>query len=491
MSASNMDFLAVVPLLALGTGSLAVLLADIVWRPKPRVWGALAGASLVAAAIGLVWQWSQVVGDEGEPDLFFSGMLAVDGYSVLGGLIVVAIAGLGLAGAWPLVESLPKRGAEFVSLLLIAAAGMHLMASAADLVFVFLSLEVMSISLYVLAGFTRDRADADESALKYFLLGSFASAVFLYGVALFFASTGTTSLYDGRDFLTANVILSPGVLLVGMGLMIVGLGFKVSAAPFHMWAPDVYQGAPGGIAGFMNAAAKIGGFAALARLLAVPLVSYIDDWAPVVAVIAAISVVVGTVLAIAQADFKRMLAYSSVAHAGFMLTALVAGGDGIPDLWFYLATYVFQVVGAFTVAAVISGAAGGRTALTDYAGLAKRSPMLAMTLMTLMLAMGGIPLTAGFVGKVAVFQAAIDVDYLWLVIVGLLSATAGLFFYLRVVVLMYFQEPARAEAPGAALAVPEATRPQQLTLLSSVAVTVAFGIVPWPLLEVAADALPF
>jgi NADH-quinone oxidoreductase subunit N len=491
MSATNMDFLAVAPIVALSVGALAVLLVDIMWRPRPVVWGALAGASLFAAGVALVVQWTDVVGDGGEPDLFFSGMLAVDGYSVFAGLLVIAVAALGLAGAWPLVKSLERRGAEFVSLLLVAAAGMHLMAGAADLVFVFLSLEVMSISLYVLAGFTRDRADADESALKYFLLGSFASAVFLYGVALFFASTGTTSLYGGRDFLTANVVLSPGVLLIGMGLMIVGLGFKVSAAPFHMWAPDVYQGAPGGVAGFMNAAAKVGGFAALARLLAVPLTSYIDDWAPVVAVIAAISVVVGTVLAIAQADFKRMLAYSSVAHAGFMLTALVAGGEGIPDLWFYLATYVVLVVGAFTVAAIVTGPSGGRSALTAYAGLGKRSPMLALTLMTLMLAMGGIPLTTGFVGKVAVFQAAIDADYLWLVIVGLLSATAGLFFYLRVIVLMYFQEPALAEAPGAATAAPEPTGPQRVTLLSVVAVTVAFGIVPWPLLEAAADALPF
>ncbi len=486
----NMDFIAVAPVVALSVGALAVLLVDILASPAPRVWGAVAVTSLASAAVFLIVQWQDVAGDAGEPALYFSGMLAVDGFAVFAGLIVVAVAGLGLAGAWPLVQSLERRGAEFVSLLLVAAAGIHLMASAADLVFVFLALEVMSISLYVLAGFTRDRADADEAALKYFLLGSFASAVFLYGVALFFAATGTTSLYAGRDFLIANVVLSPGLLLMGMGLMIVGLGFKVSAAPFHMWAPDVYQGAPGGIAGFMNAAAKVGGFAALARLLAVPLTSYIDDWAPVVAVVAAISLVLGTVLAIAQTDLKRMLAYSSVAHAGFMLTALVAGGEGVADLWFYLATYVFMVLGAFTVAAVVTGPSGGRTALTDYAGLGKRSPLLAGTMMLLMLAMGGIPLTAGFVGKVAVFQAAIDADYLWLVIVGLVSAAAGLFFYLRVVVLMYMQEPALAEAPGAALAVPEPTTPQRVTLYGAAAVTLVFGIVPWPLLEVVADAVP-
>ncbi len=486
----SMDFLAIAPEVALGAGALAVLLVEIVWSPRPRGWAWPAGVSLLATGVFLALQWREVVGEAGEPALRFSGMLAVDGFAVFGGLLAVIVAGLGLAAAWPLVVTLERRGAEFVALVLVAAAGAHLMAAAADLVFVFLSLEVMSISLYVLAGFTRERAEADESALKYFLLGAFASAVFLYGVALFFAATGTTSLYDGAAFLTANIILEPGILLIGMGLMIVGLGFKVSAAPFHMWAPDVYQGAPGGAVGFLAAAAKLGGFVALARILAVPLAAYVDDWAPVIAALAAISVVVGTVLAIAQTDLKRLLAYSSVAHAGYMLTALVAGGDGLDALWFYLATYLFQVIGAFAAASVLSGPAGGSTALTDLAGLGARSPLLAGSVMVLMLAMGGIPLTAGFAGKVAVFQTAIDADYLWLVIVGVVTATAGLFFYLRVIVLMYMQAPAHAPAPGTARAEPEPPLPVRFVLLVTVAVTVAFGVYPWALLRAAADALP-
>ncbi len=488
----EMSFLAIAPEVALGLGALAVLLVDLVWEPRPRAWGITAGASLVVALGFLVAQWGEVVGADGDPTLHFSGMLAVDGFAVLAGLVIVVVTVLGLAAAWPLVETLPRRGAEFVALVLISAAGVHLMAAAADLVFVFLSLELASISFYVLAGFTRERVDADEAALKYFLLGSFASAVFLYGVALFFASTGTTSLYDGRAFLDANVILRPGVLLISIGLMVVGLGFKVSAAPFHMWAPDVYQGAPGGIVGYLAAAAKVGGFAALARFLDVPVAAFAADWAPVIGVVAAISVVVGTVLAIAQTDLKRMLAYSSVAHAGFMLTALVAGGDGIPELWFYLATYAIQVVAAFAIAGVIGGATEGPTALADLAGLGGRAPVLAAGLMVMMLAMGGIPITAGFVGKVAVFSAAIDAGYLWLVIVGVVSATAGLFFYLRVIVLMYMQAPAPAmvEAPGAARAQPEPSGPVRFALVVATALTIAFGVVPWTLLRVAADALP-
>jgi NADH-quinone oxidoreductase subunit N len=290
-------------------------------------------------------------------------------------------------------------------------------------------------------------------------------------------------MYGAKSFLDSTLILRPGVLLAGIALLIVGLGFKVSAAPFHVWAPDVYQGSPGGVTGFLAASAKVAGFAAMARVLTVPLGSYIDDWAPAIGVIAAVSVIVGTLLAIAQTDLKRMLAYSSVAHAGFIMTALVAGSQGIADMWFYVATYVVQVVGAFAVVAAVSGSRTARAPLTEYAGLGSRSPFLAAALALFMLAMGGIPLTAGFVGKAAVFRAAIDADYLWLVITGLVAAVGGLFFYLRVIVLMYMQsaeeDAAVVPAGGIRVAVAVASL-----------VTVAFGIVPWPLLDWVRDALP-
>jgi NADH-quinone oxidoreductase subunit N len=478
-----MDFLAIAPEVAITAAAVLVLLVEVSVKPPAWVWGVLAGLG-VAAAFGFsVYQWVEGADAYGT---FYSDMLAVDGFSAFGGMVVFALAGLGLLSSWSLVSALRRRGAEFVALVLIAAAGMHLMAASANLVMLFIALEVASISFYVLAGFTRDRIDADEAALKYFLLGAFASAVFLYGVALVFAATGTTSMYGAESFLDSNVILRPGVLLAGIALLLVGLGFKVSSAPFHVWAPDVYQGAPSGATGFLAAGAKVGGFAALARVLTVPLDSYIDDWAPAVAVLAVLSVLVGTLLAIAQDDIKRMLAYSSVAHAGFIMTALVAGDAGVGDMWFYVATYAVQVIAAFTVVAIISGAEEGRSPLDAYRGLGRRAPGPAAVLTLMLLAMAGIPLTAGFAGKVAVFRAAIDADYLWVVVVGLVAAVAGLFFYLRVIVLMYMEGPGE-EDPAAGIRV---GRVAGATLVLASLATIVFGVAPWPLLDVVRDALP-
>ncbi|MEK7252102.1 MAG: NADH-quinone oxidoreductase subunit N, partial [Actinomycetota bacterium] len=433
----NFNLLAIAPEIILTLAVVALLMVDVQWQPGYRWWGMAAAAGLVGATVGAALQWTGHRGDE--VAIYFRGMIAVDGFSSLAGLLIFPVTGLALLTAWPLVRSLGRRGAEFVVLVLVASTGAHLMAAASNLVMLFIALEVFSISLYVLAGFTRDRADADEAALKYFLLGALASAIFLYGIALVFAATGTTSIYGVADYLDSTLILRPGILLTGIALLLVGLGFKISAAPFHIWAPDVYQGAPGGVTGFLAASAKIAGFAAAARVLTVALDSRMDDWVPAIAVMAAVSIVVGTLLAIAQTDLKRMLAYSGVAHAGFILTALVAGSDGVGEMWFYVSTYAVQVIAAFAVAAVVSGPQQGQAPLADYAGLASRAPALAACLGLMMLAMGGIPLTAGFVGKAAVFSAALGADHLWLVVLALVAAVAGLFFYLRVIVLMYMQ----------------------------------------------------
>ena len=478
-----MTILSVAPEIIIVAAVVVLLMVDVQWHLGYRWWGIAAAMGLTGATVAVALQWSQYRGDAGAS--FFSGMIAVDGFGAFAGMVIFPLAGLGLMAAWPLVRSQGGRGAEFVVLTLIAASGAHLMAASANLVMLFIALEVFSLSLYVLAGFTRERADADEAALKYFLLGAVASAIFLYGIALVFAATGTTSISGVGAYLTGNVLLLPqGVLMAGTAMLMVGLAFKVSAAPFHMWAPDVYQGAPGGITGFLASGAKVAGFAALARVLTVALGDRITDWAPAVAVLAATSIVVGTLLALAQTDLKRMLAYSSVAHAGFILTALVAGSSGIPDMWFYVATYSVQVLAAFAVAAVVSGPTEGRAPLSDYAGLSTRSPWLAAVLGLLMLAMGGIPLTAGFVGKVAVFRSAIDADYLWLVIVGVIASVAGLFFYLRVIVLMYMQ-PA-GEGAGR-IGVPAGAR---VVLAVAATVTVIVGVVPWPLLEWLRNAIP-
>lgn len=483
----TITFLSVAPEVAISAAVVLLLLVEVAWKPRPAVWGAIAGAGLAAGALLSGWQWVAHRGEEA--GAFYNGMIAVDGFSALAGLLVFPLAGLGLMSAWRLAVSQRRRGAEFVALVLLASAGAHLMAAAADLIVLFIGLEVFSISLYVLAGFTRERADADEASLKYFLLGAFASAVFLYGVALVFAATGTTGIYgDGgmADYLANTVLLRPGVLLAGLALLLVGMAFKVTAAPFHVWAPDVYQGAPGGITGFLAASAKVAGFAALARVLVAALGTRADDWVPAVAVLAAVSVVVGTLAAIVQDDVKRLLAYSSVAHAGFILTALVAGRAGIGDMWFYVATYAVQVVGAFTVAAAVSGEGQGRSPLAHYAGLGRRAPWLAAAMSLMLLAMAGIPLTAGFAGKVAVFRAAIDAGYLWLVILAVVATVAGLYFYLRVIVVMYMSAP---DEVGSA-AVPAPGWGARLALGAAAAITLILGIVPWPLLEVLRDALP-
>lgn len=477
----NLDFLAISPTVVVSAAVVLLLMIDVTFKVGPRWWGIAAALGLVAGTVASVWQWVEHGGEEAA--LFFNDMLAVDGFSAFAGIVIFPVTGLGLMAGWRLVKSVGRRGAEFVALTLVAATGAHLMAASANLVMLFIALEVFSISLYVLAGFTRGDTSSDEAALKYFLLGALASAVFLYGVALVFAATGTTSMYGAQSFLDSTLILKPGILLAGIALLMVGLGFKVTAAPFHVWAPDVYQGAPTGVTGFLAAGAKVAGFAAMARVLVVPLGSYIDDWAPAVAALAALSVVVGTLLAIAQSDLKRMLAYSSVAHAGFIMTALVAGPLGVADMWFYVSTYAIQVVGAFAVVGAVSGARSGKSALTEYAGLGSRSPFLAASLALFMLAMGGIPLTAGFVAKAAVFRAALDADYLWLVITGLVAAVGGLFFYLRVIVLMYMQpadeEATLAPALGARIAI-----------VVAAAVTLIVGVVPWPLLDWVRDALP-
>lgn len=489
---NEIAFLPIAAEVLLLAGAVLILMAAVTLNLGPRTWAIIAGVTLGLSFLVAWVQWWRI--DDVGSRLHYAGeflrtpMVVMDYFSVFGGGLVIAAGGIALLGGWRLVGSLEKRGAEYVALVLLAVAGLHIMIISANLILMFIGLETASIALYVVAGFTREQPDSDEAAIKYFLLGSFASALFLYGIALSYAATGSTSIYGPTGIVAffASEIPQPGVLLLGIALMIVGLGFKVSAAPFHQWAPDVYQGAPGASVPLMASGVKIAGFAAMARVLTVGFETSIADWAQVIAALAALSVVVGTLFAIAQSDFKRMLAYSGVAHAGFMLTALVAGQAGVPGLWFYLGTYAFQLIGTFIIASIISGAAAGASPLDSYRGLAKRSPVLAGALAVLMLAMGGIPLTAGFVGKVGVFAAAIDAGYLWLAVVGLVSAVAGLFFYLRLIVLAYFNDPdpALADEP---ITAPRSTR---LALAVCVSFTFLFGVLPWPLLNLTSEALP-
>jgi NADH-quinone oxidoreductase subunit N len=488
MTFPQLDWLAIAPEIVLSIGAAMVLLVEVQYRPSSKVLGWVAGLVLITAGAMTLWQraWLLSYLEGGSPiegDLLpFGGMVAFDAFAIAGRMVILMVTALGLGTAWRMIEGMGRRSAEAVALVLLAATGFSLMAATPHLVMMFLGLEIGSLSLYVLAGITRERAESDEAALKYFLLGSFASAFFIYGVALLFAGTGRLNLLEQDAFLASHVVTRPAVLLIGLAAVIVGLGFKVSAAPFHGWAPDVYQGAPAGIVGFMAAAAKVGGFAALTRILTSGFAEMASTWAPVVAGMAALSMLVGSFLAAVQEDVRRLLAYSGVAHAGFILAGLVAGRAGIGGIWFYLAVYSVQLVGGFAVVAAVGGASASRSGIADYAGLGRRQPFLALTFTILLLGMAGIPLTSGFIAKFGVFQQAWMAGFEWLVVLAVLSSVVAMYLYLRVIVAMYMRET-EAETPPP----PRLTR---WVIGLAVVATLVLGVVPGPLLDAALNALP-
>lgn len=471
---TDVSYLAIAPEILLLVGAVAVLMVDVFAHPPPRVHGWITAVTFLATAVAIGAQWHRI-GIDGV-GTSFGGTLFLHNLSVTARAILLVVAVLGAATAWDMLVGLGRRMAEGLSLVMVSTAGFMLMGASADLVMVFVALEIGSIALYVLAGIVRNSRAGDEAAMKYFLLGAFASAIFIYGGALTYAGTGTTNIVDAGAAMSTYHVARPAVILIGMALLVVGMGFKVTAAPFHSWAPDVYQGAPAGVVGFMAAAAKVGGFAALMNILIVGFDRYSGAWADGLAVLAAVSVVVGTLLAIQQSDVRRMLAYSGVAHAGFILTGITAGLAGRGGVLFYLATYSVMLVGTFAAVTAVSGPATSGSSFDEYQGLGRRSPLIAGVLATLMIAMSGMPLTTGFFGKFQVFSSAWDGGYRWLVIVGLLASVAAFFFYLRLVVLMYFRPADTAQDH------PSPSGRMRLVLLFSAVATVAFGVFPAPLL---------
>jgi NADH-quinone oxidoreductase subunit N len=367
------------------------------------------------------------------------------------------------------------RAGEYYGLILFGTVGMCLMSSAVELVLIFIALEISSISTYVLAGFRRRAAISSEASLKYFLLGSFATAFFLYGVALMFGATGSTSISVIAQALRSGPV--PVLAYVGIAFMFVGLGFKVAAAPFHIWTPDVYEGAPAPVVGFMSTAPKAAAFAVLLRVM-------FESNAPgrlwLVWVTAALSMTLGNVGALVQQNVKRLLAYSSIAHAGYLLVAFAAlPNNGIPAAMFYTASYAAMNVGAFAVVSHLAGAGERYVSLDDYAGLGRRSPVLAATLTIFLLSLIGIPMTGGFFAKFYVFSAALQANLVGLTIIGVLNSAVGAYYYLRIIVVMYMRE-AREELPaipvspalGAAIGI-------------SIAATFYLGLLPGRVLEYA------
>jgi NADH-quinone oxidoreductase subunit N len=485
LAVPHIDWISISPELCLFAAALAIVLLRSIVRRSPRVYDAallIAVTGIAASGVFTAVVW-HVVRHDG-PYQAISGMVAVDGFSVFVRVVVLiaTLLAVFLSSGYLLRERLD--GPEYLALMLLSATGMMIMAAANDLVVVFLALEILSIALYVLAAFDRRRLESQEAGLKYFVLGAFSSAVFLYGIALTYGATGTTSLTGIATFLASHDLGHVGILDAGFAFLLVGLGFKVAAAPFHMWTPDVYQGAPTPVTAFMGSATKAAAFAALLRIFVGTFPLYGVDWRPAVWGLAVASLLVGTIAAIVQTDVKRMLAYSSISHAGYILIGVqVATRDGTAAALFYLLVYAFMVIGAFGVIGVMARKGDNRHDLDDYRGLAFRQPVLAGLLTLFLLAQAGVPLTGGFVAKLAIFKAAVDVGQYPLVLIALLASVIGSFVYLRIVVTMYGSggdEPAGMRAA--------VDFPTRAVLTIAATAIIVLGVLPGFVLDFARDA---
>lgn len=477
LQVKGVSLVAVAPEAVVAVGGLLLLILGTALR-KQRP-GVLAGASIAILAGAAV----ATIPGVGKSTLAFDSTVALDGFAVFFKLVLIGIAAVAVLASHHFLEAEGAPATEYYGLMILATAGMMLMTSAADLILVFVALETFSLALYVLAAFRRARLDSQEGALKYFLTGSFSSAFFLYGIALIYGGTGTTRLDGIAQFVAAGQ--SSPLISAGLALLLVGLGFKVAAVPFHMWTPDAYHGSPAPVAGFMASGSKVAGFAVLLRVLMAAFPSLVEGWQPVVGAIAILTIVIGTVVAIAQTNVKRMLAYSSIAHSGFILTAVAAANDrGISGSLFYLAAYTFVILGTFAVVYAVARPGEQLIRLEDYRGLWSKQPFAAAMLGLFLISLAGIPPTAGFWAKVEVFSAAWEAGLYALVIVGVFASAAAAFFYLRVIVLMILEEP--KEWVGRTQITAPATG---ASLLLSSAVVVVVGVLPTPLLDFARDSL--
>ncbi|MHB1209042.1 MAG: NADH-quinone oxidoreductase subunit N [Acidimicrobiales bacterium] len=478
----HIQYLAIMPVIVLFAGSVVLLFATALVRTKVTTVVATGVTSLaaVAALVLTFFQWHSL--DQHGATTTVAHAITLDGFSVVAtGVIAVCLLMATLVGHdWAVREGVV--GGEYQILALAASAGAVLMTQANDLIVVFLGLEILSIALYVLVAFDRHRRTSAEAALKYFLLGSFASAIFIYGAALVYGGTGTTNLSSISYFLGSNVLLRPGLVYAGGALLLVGFAFKVAAVPFHLWSPDVYEGAPTPVTGFMAAVVKVGAFAALVRVLISALGTQLDTWRPILWVLIVLTTVVGAALAIVQRNAKRMLAYSSINHAGFILIGIWAGTvRGVAGTLFYLLTYAPTVVATFAIVTLVGGLGDEQHDIANYRGLARRQPWLGASLAVLLLSQLGAPLTTGFYAKYSVLASALDTNGASLALIALLSAAIAAFFYLRWTVALYSDESVDATR----IVVPRATG---VVIGLGVALTLVFGIWPGPLATLAQHA---
>jgi len=465
------SFNAIVPMACVAAAALAAMVAEAFRDPGERMpIGGLGVVGLLGAGIASVLLWNA--------DAKSFGVVAADHFGLFVTIVIVVVGLLSLAISGPTIlrERLPEG--EYYALMLFSAAGMMLMATATDLLLIFLALEVLSLAVYVLTGIRRSSKTAAEAALKYFLLGAFSSAFFLYGIAFVYGLTGSTHLSALGDLASKSGPLP----LVAMGLLLVGFAFKVSAVPFHMWTPDAYEGAPPSVAGFMSTGVKAAAFAAFVRVFMVALGAerLHDEWAPVLWTVSAATMIVGTVVGVAQSSVKRMLAYSSIAHGGYLLLALLSGDTGRGAILFYLLSYAVTNLGAFGVIAILETTDRPNDSVSDYTGLWSTRPALAALMTVFLLSLGGFPPLAGFVAKWYVFTAAVKAGYTSLAIIGVLTSVVSVFFYLRIVVMMYMRDD------GTPAAFPPIPAIAAAALAVSAILIIYLGILPAQILSWAA-----
>jgi NADH-quinone oxidoreductase subunit N len=473
----NSSFDAIVPMLCVTLAGLAAMGAEAFrGRDERMPIGGLGIVGLIGAAVSAMLLWNRNTAS--------FGVIVADNFGLFVTIVLVIVGILTIMFSSQVVErdGIPKG--EYYALLLFALTGMIMMATANDLLVVFVALEILSLAVYVLTGIRRDNAHGIEAAFKYFLLGAFSSAFFLYGIAFTYGLTGSTRLDRIGAYLAAQSMADNPMILLALGLLLVGFAFKISAVPFHMWTPDAYEGAPAIVTGFMSTAVKAAAFAAFARVFLSSFEPFSTQWAPVVWILAAATMILGTVVGVAQSNLKRMLAYSSIAHGGYLLVGLVAANSvGKAAILFYLLAYAITNLAAFGVIALLGTRDRANDELRDYAGLWNTHPALAALMTVALLSLGGLPPTVGFIGKWYIFSAAVSAGYYGLAIIGVLTSVVSVFFYLRVVVMMYM-----AEREGAAV-------PARVGGIGLAALTVAniaifsLGNLPTPVLDLAAESI--
>ena len=468
---------AIVPMACVTAAGIAAMVAEAFRDPGERMpIAGLGVVGLIGAAIATILLWNHNTSS--------FGMVVADNFGLFVTAILIAVGLLSLAISGPTVDRERLPAGEYYALLLFATAGMMLMATASDLLVIFLALEVLSLAVYVLTGIRRESPAATEAAFKYFLLGAFASAFFLYGIAFTYGLTGSTRL-DRIGGLIATQAMAPTPMqLLAVGLILVGFAFKVSAVPFHMWTPDAYEGAPPAVAGFMSTGVKAAAFAAFVRVFLSAFEPLRGTWSDGLWVIAAATMIVGTVVGVAQSNVKRMLAYSSIAHGGYLLIALLSANDvGKGAVLFYLLTYAITNIGAFGVIALLDNANRPNDQVADYAGLWNDHPALAALMTIFLLSLGGFPPMAGFIAKWYVFSAAVKAGYTGLAIIGVLTSVISVFFYLRIVVMMYMTP---SDAPAQFPTVPKIAG---AALVASAILILYLGILPTRVLDWAAASI--